>query len=73
MEDQVIKHQGAARALLTDAPGEGYRQIGWHCIYHEQMGRMCHNPLDCDLIPIWALSVPEAKRRFQDAQLAETK
>lgn len=51
----------ADRILKPEPPTPDYRQVGWHCIYHEQAGRMCHNPLDCDLVPIWALTVEAAK------------
>lgn len=37
-------------------PAEGYRVVGWHCIYHEARGRDCHNPLDCDWVPVWAMT-----------------
>lgn len=45
------------RELRPVPPTPDYRQVGWHCIYHEQQGRMCHNPLDCDMVPVWALKV----------------
>jgi hypothetical protein len=54
----------SARTLHTDPPTPDYRQIGWHCIYHEQAGRSCHNPLDCDLIPVWALTVKAGLSRI---------
>jgi hypothetical protein len=52
------------RVLKSDPPSPGYRQVGLHCIYHEQQGRLCHNPLDCDLVPIWALDVEHAQAAF---------
>jgi hypothetical protein len=56
----------ADRILHTDPPTPEYRQVGWHCIYHEQAGRSCHNPMDCDLVPMWALTVDDAKRLLAD-------
>lgn len=53
--------------LATDPPSSEYRQVGWHCLYHEQAGRSCHNPLDCDLVPKWALTVEAAKERIKNA------
>lgn len=50
--------------IETDPPTPEYRRVGWHCIYHEQAGRTCHNPLDCDLVPVWALTVEAAKKRM---------
>lgn len=54
----------ADRTLNMPPPTPEYRQIGWHCIYHEQAGRSCHNPLDCDLVPVWAMTVAAAKSRM---------
>lgn len=69
MTDRV---EGVSRRTLhTDPPTSDYRQIGWHCIYHEQAGRMCHNPLDCDLIPVWALDVRPALDRITATQKAQ--
>lgn len=65
--DHVDRRQGCDRRLHTDPPAPGYRQIGWHCVYHEQQGRMCHNPSDCDLIPTWALEVQPALKRMREA------
>ena len=67
MTDRLMKRNGYDRKLVTDPPTPEYRQTGWHCIYHEQAGRMCHNPLDCDLVPIWVLTVDAAKERFRAA------
>ena len=66
--DRVERGGGVDRRLHTDPPAPGYRQVGWHCIYHEQAGRWCHNPLDCDMIPLWALDVPTAKERLFHAR-----
>jgi hypothetical protein len=62
--DHVERRGGFDRKLHTDPPSPEYRQIGWHCIYHEQTGRNCHNPLDCDLVPIWALKIRTALERM---------
>lgn len=56
----------ADRVLNQEPPTPEYRQVGWHCIYHEQAGRSCHNPLDCDLVPMWVLTVDAAKRLLSD-------
>lgn len=56
----------ADRVLKQFPPTPDYRQVGWHCIYHEQTGRTCHNPMDCDLVPIWVLTVEAAKRQLAD-------
>jgi len=49
------------RVLEPLPPTPDYKQVGWVCMYHDPSyawgtGRMaCHNPLDCDLVPVWAL------------------
>lgn len=52
------------RELAEEPPTPEHRQIGWHCVYHESRGRLCHNPLDCDLVPIWTLTVEAAYDRL---------
>lgn len=52
----------ADRVLNQEPPTPEYRQVGWHCVYHEQAGRSCHNPMDCDFVPMWVLTVDAAKR-----------
>ena len=47
---------GQRQLTTIEPPGPGYRQVGWHCVYHEAQGRWCHNPLDCDMVPTWALT-----------------
>lgn len=42
----------ADRTLKPVPPTDNYELHGWHCIYHEGW---CHNPLDCDLVPVWRL------------------
>lgn len=66
MNDYVTRDH-CDRRLHTDPPIPEYRQVGWHCVYHEQAGRLCHNPLDCDLVPIWALTVDAALIRIAAA------
>lgn len=56
-----------SRKLEEAPPTPDHRQVGWHCIYHEQAGRLCHNPLDCDLVPLWALKVEPAKTKFRES------
>lgn len=58
----------ADRVLQEEPPSPNYRQVGWHCIYHEQTGGSCHNPLDCDLVPMWALAVEPAKRLLREVE-----
>lgn len=53
--------------LTTAPPSAEYRQLGAHCMYHEQAGRTCHNPLDCDFVPIWALTIKAARKRIGGA------
>ncbi len=66
MTDRVTGR--SARTLHTDPPGPEYRQIGWHCIYHEQSSNgYCHNPLDCDKVPLWALTVKAGLDRIVEA------
>ncbi len=67
MSDQLVKRQGFDRKLVTEPPSPEYRLVGWHCIYHEQAGRSCHNPSDCDFVPMWALTVEESLRRMNEA------
>lgn len=62
-----LERKGAGlfdRRLHTDPPAPKYRIVGWHCIYHEQAERSCHNPSDCDFVPMWALEVGAAKDRM---------
>lgn len=56
-----------ADRILEEDPPEGMRRIGWHCIYHEQKGRFCHNPLDCDLVPIYTYTLDVAFEKFKNA------
>lgn len=58
MSDKLIKNGGCDRKLETDPPDEGYVQRGWYCVYHdgEHQGFRCHNPLDCDIVPVWSLT-----------------
>lgn len=52
---------------LLVPPGPGYRQVGWQCLYHEQSSNgFCHNPLDCDLVPRWALDVPTGHKLLRE-------
>lgn len=53
-----------ARVFHESPPTPEHRIVGWHCVYHEQQSRMCHNPLDCDYVPIWALTVAAARERM---------
>jgi hypothetical protein len=49
--------KGCDRKLETPPPAPDLVQVGWYCSYHrgEWHGIMCHNPLDCDVSPMWAL------------------
>ena len=48
----VIEPQYLDRhTLATPPPAPGYVQHGWYCTYHPSP--FCHNPLDCDFVPIW--------------------
>lgn len=67
MADKLQMGKGFDRRLITDPPTPEYRLVGWHCIYHEQQGRMCHNPLDCDFVPTWALTVEAGLDRITSA------
>lgn len=58
----------AARTYNEAPPTPDHRQIGWHCVYHEQQGRYCHNPLDCDYIPLWGLTVKAAKEKMKEGK-----
>jgi hypothetical protein len=37
-------------AVYDQAAPDGMEQVGWSCVYHDGV---CHNPLDCDLVPLW--------------------
>lgn len=54
----TYKQVGGHSKLTTPPPAPHYELHGWHCTYH--LG-WCHNPLDCDLIPVWRLT-PEGAR-----------
>lgn len=53
-----VSRSGCDRRLTTDPPAPGYVRVGWYCVYHEgpHGDIRCHNPLDCDVTPMWALS-----------------
>lgn len=44
-----------ARYLEHAPPSDDYEIVDWRCVYH--VNGFCHNPLDCDFIPLWALKV----------------
>jgi hypothetical protein len=49
-----------ARYLEHAPPSDDYEIAGWRCQYHINF---CHNPLDCDFVPLWILK-PEARERY---------
>lgn len=57
-----MKPPSYGRHIVAPSPGSEYRQIGWHCQYHEQAGTTCHNPLDCDFVPIWVVTITESHK-----------
>jgi hypothetical protein len=64
------------RVLTPEAPSPDYEQVGERCIYHtynghawpegDPLSRMncAHGPLDCDIIPVWALKRDAALDRI---------
>lgn len=55
----------ADRTLKIDPPSDDYIFVGYTCIYHIPRG-WCHNPLDCDLVPMYRLNDDVARRLMVD-------